>query len=138
MIDMFKKKFFLFVLLGSVLGVVIGGIYSIYLDHKLTNAEIKYCYDFRTYEFYPSVIVLDNYKDKDKYISLFTGGDLDANFSMTVLEEGAKVYVLESSPDSLLLKIGHNQVGFSKTRGGYNEFWIWHEFLQDSPQQIDK
>ena len=134
MIDwkIFKSIYFWGIL--SFISIIVGGISFLKNNERqemLAQAPLKYCKEYRTNAKVSSILVITKQEYKENYILYFTGKDKNQNFRSYRIPEECKVKILSHEYDGKLIKAV--LVGATVEQGAYSEFWIWHEFLYDSP-----
>jgi hypothetical protein len=124
-----SKAFWILIVVGTILGGIVGVIMKYNKDSKLENATIKYCYEYRDYIKYPSIVAIEDLSEGANYISYLSNGTGISAFKFSAIFQGQKVYVLDSVSNFPLINIA---ILFSKASGGrstYEEVWVWHKFL---------
>lgn len=128
--EIFKSKWFWIILVSlSLIGAVIGFTHSIQHNNKINSSEIAFCKDFRNNNF-PAVIGIYNLKYRDKYINVLEDtNENQLNFPFGHIDDGQKVYLLDYTPDSVLIQVGIINKIPTLSKPSYEELWVWRKFV---------
>ncbi len=121
----------------SILSIMSGVIAYIIIKSKeadLTKDKIYYATEFRHYLKHSSIIAVQSPRDTADYIRYFRNETENVVFKFTNISEGTKLYILNLNKSGNLAKIAIKESSADRVNGGYNEYWIWHEFLSSSKE----
>ena len=90
-----------------------------------------YCIEYRDTIDYPSILAIVDFSYAENYINYFSGKKKNQDFRSYPIPTGSRVKILDSMYEGKLAKV--ILIDKVEKRRIYEEFWIWHEFLKNSP-----
>jgi hypothetical protein len=127
------RKIILAISVLSIAGGVIGFYVAKHRNQNRSQSEVAFCFEYRDNLNFPSIIAIGSFNDTAEYVRVLGDTSARTNISFVSLEVDQRVLILDRSHPRFP-KIGFLFDDIKSHQQKYAEYWIWHDFLRDSPR----